>query len=253
MMALTIVNVSNAIEEDEFKMAINAIGRQVAEDFQPEWLTGAVLTMATLELTPENLITLDGITDAVIYVGQSSQDGINSLGNVLGYHYRDHNNIPYGFVYLDICELKGESWTHTLSHEILELLADPTAALSIAGPAPDSDTSGDVTVFYDLEVCDPTQADSYSIDGIEVCNFVTKKYFGMAGGVSLFTNHNENEDLPPFGIIPGGYFQYRNSSGPQTFPPEFGVAAAAAQSRMGSARRNTRRVLRRLNNHSAVK
>ena len=47
-----------------------------------------------------------------------------------------YGGTPYGFVYLDICARYGENWTTTLSHEVLELLADPNAAMTVAGPRP---------------------------------------------------------------------------------------------------------------------
>ena len=44
----------------------------------------------------------------------------------------------------------GEVWTSTLSHEVLELLGDPTAVMTVTGLAPKG-ASG--SVHYDLEVC----------------------------------------------------------------------------------------------------
>jgi len=98
---------------------------------------------------------------------------------VLGYHDKNHAGLPYGFVYLDVCRASHEDWSTTLSHEVLELLADPRAVMTVAGPAP---RGAKKHVHYDLEVCDPTQGDTYQIDGVTVSNFVGKAYFGLTGG-----------------------------------------------------------------------
>ena len=60
-----------------------------------------------------------------------------------------------------------------------ELLGDPAATLTVSGPDPRKPTR---RVQFDLEVCDPTQGDSYLIDDVRVSNFVTPTYFGKAGG-----------------------------------------------------------------------
>jgi hypothetical protein len=45
----------------------------------------------------------------------------------------------------------GESWTVTLSHEALELIADPEVNLLVAGPHP---SQPKVDVFHWYEMCD---------------------------------------------------------------------------------------------------
>ena len=67
-------------------------------------------------------------------------------GRRRGYHSANNKGIPYGFVYLDIGAKTKEAWSFTLSHEVLELLADPDTALTVAGPRP-KHVPG--TVYYD--------------------------------------------------------------------------------------------------------
>jgi hypothetical protein len=64
----------------------------------------------------------------------------------------------------------GASWTVTLSHELLEMLADPWinwCAQSAEGK------------IYALEVCDAVEADGlgYEIDGVLLSDFVTSGWF----------------------------------------------------------------------------
>jgi hypothetical protein len=234
-MRLTIANITKSISSADFRAAVRAIGRQVNEDFGPEWSIQATLRATALNITAK--APVDGRHDAILYVGDASQDPTTGVEGALGYHSDNHKNIPYGFIYLDICEQYGDTWTSCLSHEVLELLADPTAAMTVSGPGPKGHKGH---VYYDLEVCDPTQGDPYKIDGVEVSNFVCKHYFGLMGG-SGQTNFLELP-LQPFGVRPGGYFQYESGGrvyqvkGDKVTEQQF-----AARAKMKLARRNARR------------
>jgi hypothetical protein len=235
-MILTVANVSAKITTADFQAAIAAIGRQVTEDFQPEWSISASVRGVALSLKGHKA-PIEGHHDAIIYLGDSVQDPTTGVDNALGYHSENHANIPYGFVYLDICAEFGEAWTSTLSHEVLELLGDPTAAMTVTGPRPHG---GQGSVYYDLEVCDPTQGDSYQIDSIAVSNFVGRKYFGMAGG-SGRTNYL-NLPLQSFGVRPNGYFQYEDHAGSHQIQGESVTERQLAAKRLlKTGRRNERR------------
>jgi hypothetical protein len=236
-MRLTIANISKSITAAEFRNAVRAIRRQVDEDFGPEWNVTAALRATALNISAQ--ARLDGKHDAILYVGDSSQDPTTGVEGALGYHAENHENTPYGFVYLDICGEFAESWTSCLSHETLELLADPTAALTVTGPSP----KGHGSVYYDLEVCDPTQGDSYQIDGVEVSNFVGRAWFRLAGG-SGQTNFLELP-LKPLGVRARGYFQYEDGSHVYQVKGENVTARAfAARERLEKVRRNARRAAR---------
>jgi len=238
-MTLTIANISTQISAAQLQAAIVAIGRQVAENFQPEWNIGATLNGTTAPLEDQQ-VPIQGNHNAVIYLGDSSQDPTTGISKVFGYHFVNNANIPYGFVYLDICEQYGEVWTCTLSHEVLELLADPDAAMTVTGPAPNSAPGN---VYYDLEVADPTMGDTYNIDNIVVSNFVGRAYFGLSGGNGQ-TNFL-NLPLAAFGVRPGGYFQYEDSGGAhQVQGQRVTPRQLAAKKLMKSGRRNERRIER---------
>jgi len=237
-MRLTIANISKSIQQTDFQTALQAISRQCKEDFQPEWNISCTIRGTSLDLSGD--APIEGVHHAIIYVGDESQDPNTGVENALGYHSRNHAGIPFGFVYLNIVKEVDEVWTTTLSHEVLELLADPSAVMTVTGPDP---RDPDHNVRFDLEVCDPTQGDSYDIDGVTVSNFVTRRYFGQAGG-SNATNFLEL-DLDPFGVRPGGYFQFEAQDG--IFQVNGQIVNAhiherqKARMRMGLARRNTRR------------
>lgn len=242
-MRLTIVNASTRIKTAEFRAAVRAIGRQVKEHFTPEWGIHATLAERRAQVAPKSKVTIDDAADAFIYVGDAALDPTTGVDGALGYHSTNHSDKPYGFVYLDVCDEYKEEWTCTLSHEVLELLADPDASLTVGGPNPGK---GATRVYFDLEVCDPVQGDTYRIDDVVVSNFVTRRYFDMRGKSSA-TNHL-GLPLKRFGVRPGGYFQYE--SGGRTHQVNGSKAArliaqrAAARARMGGARRNNRRSVR---------
>ena len=238
-MHLTIANLSKSIPTADFQAAVRAIARQVKEDFAPEWDITATLSGVTTNLKDGKLAPVEGRRSAIIYVGESAEDPTTGVEDALGYHADNHRNVPYGFIYLNICKAAGEEWSVTLSHEVLELLGDPTAATTISGPAPHGHAHAG-SVYYDLEVCDPTQGDSYLIDGVKVSNFVGKAYFKLAGGTGK-TNFLDLE-LEPFKVRPKGYLQFEDSAGAhQIFGREAEEAIALKKTRLASVRRNSRR------------
>jgi len=237
-MNVTIANLSQ-IAEPDFENAVAAIGRQVTEHFEPEWGIGATLKAIQLPLKGKKA-PIQKDADAVIYLGDSSQDSKVGVKGALGYHSANNKNTPYGFVYLDICAKYKEIWTCTLSHEVLELLGDPDAVLTVSGPAPKGAKG---TAYYDLEVCDATQGDQYAIDNVAVSNFVGKRYFGMSGG-SGRTNYL-NLRLAKFGVRPGGYLQYEKGSRAHSiYGSKVTEDHKAAKNTMRNIRRNGRRVER---------
>jgi hypothetical protein len=244
---LTIANVSSSVDDPSFAAAVAAIGLQVSRDFQPEWNVVATISGTKLSMTGPQ-VALDTPTDAIIYLGDSSEDPTTGVSNVYGYHFANYNHIPYGFVYLDVCKQYGEVWSCTLSHEVLELLADPTASQTVSGPASANQPASGPNVYYDLEVCDPTQGDNYSINGVTVSNFVMKSYFNMLGG-SANTNFL-NLALTRFGTRPGGYFQYEDSgSAHQVNGSQVDAQRIAARAILGRYRRNARRAARLTSHH----
>jgi hypothetical protein len=238
-MKLTIANVSTEIDQTLLQSVVAAIQRQVTEDFAPEWSADATLSSEAITLKGKKA-GVQRDADAIIYLGDSVQDPDTGVKDAYGYHSVNHKKIPFGFIYLDVCKKYGEEWTCTLSHEVLELLGDPDAAMTVTGPKP---KGGKGTVYYDLEVCDPTQGDTYKIDSVEVSNFVGRAYFGLTGGDG--TTNYLKLPLKPFDVRPGGYFQYEDGGkahqvqGQRVIESQF-----AAKKLLGEYRRNKRREVR---------
>jgi hypothetical protein len=77
---------------------------------------------------------------------------------------------PLGKVFAKLDIESGSSWTATLSHELLEMLADPWINWCAVG----ADSR-----IYALEVCDAVEDDAlgYKIDGVLVSDFITPAWF----------------------------------------------------------------------------
>ncbi len=207
-MIISIINRSQSISDEKVQEAIRAINRQIAEDFEPYWSFGATLRLeGPIGARPSNRTLSDMRGDAVLYL----LDGSNTL-SATGVHMANYQDIPYGFVFLGLCEKMKEAWSLTLSHEALELVGDPMCNLLVEGNHPFDRRR---RVFHLFEMCDAVQAESYFIDGIEVSNFVLPSYFSLGeqeGRRNDFLGSTHNgQSLKSFGMNPGGYLNIFDS------------------------------------------
>ena len=207
-MIISVINLTNGrLSDEDVQTAIRAINRQISQDFEPYWSLGATLRLeGKAGIRPKKQKIADMRGDAVIYLWSHVD-----VDEALGYHDSNNSGIPYGFIFTDLVAELGESWTATLSHEALELIADPEVNLFVMGPNPNDRRR---TVFHWYEMCDAVQAESYKIDGIEVSNFLLPLYFTSGdeeGGRNDFLGRSYNgQTLQSFGVNPGGYIGFFN-------------------------------------------
>ena len=215
-MIISIVNHSSGqVSDEDLQKAIRAINRQIEEDFEPYWGMSATLRLEGRSVEkPETIQLADMRGDAVIYLWDKTD-----VEDAIGYHFQNNRGIPFGFVFTEVAREAGESWTVTLSHEALELIGDPETNLLVIGPHPDATQKRDV--FFWFEMCDAVQAESYTVDGIEVSNFLLPLYFtgtrdeDEVGGRNDFLGRaRDGQTLRSFGINKGGYVGF--------FDPETG-------------------------------
>jgi hypothetical protein len=202
VMIISVINhTAGKLSDEEVQVALRAVNRQIREDFEPYWSLGAELRLEGRSVQkPETATLADMRGEAVIYLwSQADVDG------AIGYHESNQRGIPFGFVFTEISAQLGEPWTVTLSHEALELIADPEVNLLVKGPHPSKDRE----VFHWYEMCDAVQAESYEVDGIAVSNFVLPLYFTGSeerGGRNDFLGRShDGRTLRSFGVNPGGY------------------------------------------------
>ena len=86
-----------------------------------------------------------------------------------GIHLNAFTRQPFALV------AASDTWTVSLSHEVLEMLADPFGNRLDRRRASAHDPSQ--RVKYLLEVCDPCQSAWYPVNGIPVSDFYTPRYF----------------------------------------------------------------------------
>jgi hypothetical protein len=240
-MRISIANISESISESDFKTAVHAVERQVKEDFASLWGMDASIRMVDVDRgtkpNPELLLS-----DAILYVGETNDDS-QAVDDAVGYHASNMKGIPYGFVFADVAKQIGESWSTTLSHEVLELIADPEVNLLVLAPHP---KLAKQVVLRPYEVCDPVQGDMYIIDGVKVSNFVTPLYFAdLPHPTNTQTNHMKLP-LQRFGVRPNGYYSYLDISTGQ-YQNVFGERVDdqrldELKELLGSARRQRRRM-----------
>jgi hypothetical protein len=203
-MIISVINRSaGALDDEDLQHAIRAINRQIAEDFEPYWSMGATLRLEGHKGGgPQSVSDMRG--DAILYVSKQAD-----VADALGYHERNNHGIPYGFVFLDVAAEVEEDWRVTLSHEALEMIADPEVNLLVQGPHPEDPER---QVFHWYEVCDAVQAETYMVDGVPVSNFVLPLYFtseAEPGGRNDFLGRRyKNRSLQSFGVNPGGYIGF---------------------------------------------
>jgi len=119
---------------------------------------------------------------------------------LLGVH-RSKDNQPYAYVSDE------DHWSVAVSHEVLEILVDPTLSTFRAG------TIGEPPqrMNFLVEVCDPCQAAAYPVDGIAVSDFVTPAYYDphpAAGGQYSFKDSVD----APLTVAPNGYLVWQDPS-----------------------------------------
>ena len=204
-MMISVVNGSGgAVDDAEVQRAIRAVNLQIEHDFAPHWGMPARLRLEGRigkRGSRKDLAELRG--DAILYLLESATEAG-------GEHDLHASGVPYGFVYLDLSASLADDWRTTLSHEALELIADPLSNLLVQGPHPSElDKKKPRQVFHWYEVCDAVQSERYKVDGVPVSNFVLPHYFtkrdeaGMRNDF-LGTRHRGGT-LRSFGVNPGGY------------------------------------------------
>lgn len=152
---------------------------------------------------------------------------------------------PIATVYAgDVLKLKDGSWTKgvnsvssAISHEVVELLADPLAVYYV---------DGQDNWMYALEVADPTQNDIYDIDGVAMSNFTFPDYWNPWGQkrrghrldyMGLITR--------PFEVRDGGYLvRYKGKRANYIYGHKFAIRQRLAKESKPNGR--TRRRLEQL-------
>ena len=158
---IAVVSILKGIRPARLSRVVAAIQKQVTRDFAPLWhINAEVKYFKDAAAAPSDwwLITIGPRRS------KSSGDGSHDV----------KRGKPFGVVNYS------RSWPLTLSHEVLEILGDPSCKATIPGPWPIPPKTRRVN--YPLEMCDPVEDGRYSyrIDGVQVSDFITPAYFKPA-------------------------------------------------------------------------
>lgn len=146
--------VNNKLDVD-INDLVAALQEQVSRDFAPLW--GIDATLHATQDDPSSgsytIILLDSCENS----------------NDLGFHV-DTNNTPTAKCGVGDAQKYNVAPSSVISHELLEMLADPLCTRMVTVP-------NDPRQFL-VEVCDPVSENYYQIGNITVSSFVTPRYFG---------------------------------------------------------------------------
>ena len=199
MSALTanvaLISDTPVVDFSQISAVAAALQKQVTRDFGPIWEVDATVgAFDTLESVP------------VDYWPVIVRDDIHQPG-AAGFH-TDDNGQPFSLVQADA------NWALTVSHEVLEMLADPFGSRTIAGsPPPEAPdpVSGFDRVVYLVEVCDPCEDAqfAYSANGVTVSDFITPDYYNPTVSQGIQYSFGGNIEAPHT-VLEGGYVSFGN-------------------------------------------
>jgi len=197
MTTIAIKNQSTVLTDTQVQTAVTALQIQVTRDWAPVWRT-----TATLIFLNKNQAVPAGAWP--IYILDTSD-----VSGALGYHDESATGVPYGRIFAKDAARYGYSWTVTLSHELLEMLADPNVNLTVF-----RQTGATTGTIYGYEVCDAVEADAmgYKINNILVSNFVYPSWYDQYQTVSGNQYDYGRRLTAPFQVGTGGYVSIFNVS-----------------------------------------
>ena len=206
---VALVSLTGDISTRNLLQASAAVQKQLTRDFTPFWgLRVTVDAFEDLASVPSDYhpVVVFGDADELMgrlefaigeeYAAQLVDDFERE--RLSGLHLNAFTRQPFALV------AASDTWSVTVSHEVLELVADPFGNRLIAAAHPLDPRQ---RVKYLLEVCDPCQAMWYPVNGVPVSDFYTPRYFDPVGvdrSRYSFTGALEY----PRQILEGGYLSW---------------------------------------------
>ncbi len=193
---IALIDKTGTIPLARLKAVAAAVERQANQHLRPFWphVDAAVGVLAADAGIPPGTMP--------VYIGADLAPGKEGVHN-------DDTGNPFAEVHME----QGDGWMIVVSHEVLEMLVDPTLRLTMPGRAVDV-TNGRIhdvpgTFDYLVEVCDPSESPDhgYSIDGIPVSDFYTPHFFDTEttpGARYSYTGALKE----PRRVVKGGYLSW---------------------------------------------
>ena len=203
-MLIAVINESTLVTNDQVNIMCQAIQQQANLHVLPAWnmKSGTVQFYADKTKVPGYAWKVSILDNATV-------------AGALGYHSEDNNKVD-GFIFCqtilhyggktlyDAAKPQNFTVSSVLSHEVCEMIGDRFANFWADGPAIAQGSE------YALELCDPVEGDSYTINVngtlVSVSNFVFPSWFNPQATAALNKPFDYlNKLSAPFTMTPGGY------------------------------------------------
>jgi hypothetical protein len=222
---ISIINASTVLSDTEIRPVVDALQKQVTNDFRPAW--GVDAELAFIPTGAEPLAATWWLT----ILDDSDQAG------ALGYHDLTPDGLPIGKVFAATDLKYGSNWTVTASHELLEMLGDPNINLTVLVQTSDENAGR----LFAYEVCDACEDDSFSykIGEVNVSDFVFPSWFEgfRTEGSAQFDQTKKING--PLALLKGGYigvFDISSGSGWQQLTAEKHPSSMQSRGNVGTRR-----------------
>ncbi|MGH2968938.1 MAG: hypothetical protein ACRDK0_07725 [Solirubrobacteraceae bacterium] len=206
---VALVSLTSEVSSRSLMQVAAAVQKQITRDFTPFWgLRATVDAFDDLSSVPSDYhhVIVFGDSEELMdrlqfaigerYAAELIDDF--ERDRLSGLHLNTFTRQPFALV------AASDTWSVTMSHEVLEMIADPFGNRLVAAAHP-LDTQQ--RVKYLLEVCDPCQAMWYPVNGVPVSDFYTPRYFDpVAVDRSRYSFTGELEH--PLQILEGGYLSW---------------------------------------------
>jgi hypothetical protein len=189
---VALVSESNLCKMNDLLRVSAAMQKQASRDLAPIWdVSATVDVFAKLQDVP------DGYWPMVI------RDNIGY--SAAGIHI-DKDGQPFALI---AASDSVDKWSLTASHEMCEMVVDPSGNRQETG---DSPKPGQGRVSFLVEVCDPSEAAdfAYSVNGILVSDFFTPNYFDPVTASGVRYSYT-GAITAPRQVLRGGYLSWKDS------------------------------------------
>jgi hypothetical protein len=189
---VALVSESNRAKMNDLMRVSAALQKQASRDLAPIWeISATVDAFAKLEDVP------DGYWPMII------KDNIGY--DAAGIHM-DKDGQPFALI---SSADNVDQWSLTASHEMCEMLVDPSGDRQATS---DSPMEGQGRVSFLVEVCDPSEAAdfAYSSNGILVSDFYTPNYFDPVTSSGVRYSYT-GAIVRPRQVLRGGYLSWKDA------------------------------------------
>ena len=211
---VALVSLTTDVPTRDLMRVAAAVQKQVTRDFYPLWgVRATVAAFGELADVPSDYHPVVVFGDPhellgrlEVQIGDLNTARLNEQfegGRLGGIHLNAFTRQPFALV------LAGDGWSVTASHEILEMIADPFGNRLVAAAHPLDPTE---RVKYLLEVCDPCQTMWYPVNGVEVSDFYTPRYFDPVHNPAAIYSFTGTLSRP-LEILEDGYLSWIDPAG----------------------------------------